>query len=205
MNVKFNGKYFQSMHRERFWLEVPRNQHTEDYALWWRTKHSDNDDYFGYIINENGTVSTKKNSSLVLGYGIAPNREHWKDLSNHMGWKDWMKIEGFTTTKEMVKKPMGSMLQVVGEADRWMEIPYADMQLNNFAWLRTMHGGDPKHFEYSFNQDGTISPKSRPDLVWALGDPSKCHRFRDIIANHLGWKTSREEDRKKQATQQAMI
>ncbi len=67
------------------------------------------------------------------------------------------------------------------------------MELYNFAWMRTHHGGDPAHFAYRFNKDGTISPKDEPDIVFGLADPSKCHRFKDIIANHNGWKLSRAE------------
>jgi len=97
---------------------------------------------------------------------------------------------------EYAKQPLGSFLKLQGE-NRFMEIPYADMQLRNFAWLRTWHDGDQRHFAYRFNNDGTISPKSREDLVWALGDPSKCHRFWDIIAQHKGWKGTMAENRKK--------
>ena len=41
--------------------------------MWFRTKHSDNDDYFGWVVNKNGTISSLKNDELVLGYGIASN------------------------------------------------------------------------------------------------------------------------------------
>lgn len=61
--------------------------------------------------------------------------------------------------------------------DRWVEIPWACMDEKNIAWMRTHHGGDKKHFAYSFNKDGTISPLSEPDLVWGLADPSPLGKF----------------------------
>jgi len=39
--------------------------------MWFRTLHSKNDDYFAWIINNDGTFSSKKNQDLVLGWGIA--------------------------------------------------------------------------------------------------------------------------------------
>ena len=72
-----DGKYIHSVDKSDFWLEIPRNQHDINKAMWFRTKHSSNDDYFGWIVNENGTISSMKNSELVLGYGISPNRDHW--------------------------------------------------------------------------------------------------------------------------------
>merc|ERR1712167_453837 len=100
--------------------------------------------------------------------------------------------------KTPVIKPLGHSLKLEGEGDRWLEIPYADMNLSNFTWLRTWHDGDKRHFRYNFNKDGTISPESRDDLVLGLGDPSKCHRWADVIANHKQWKTTRAEEREKE-------
>ena len=45
--------------------------------------------------------------------------------------------------------------------DRWVEIPYADMELHNALWMRTMHGGDERHFAFKFNADGTMSPEEK--------------------------------------------
>ena len=69
--VTYEGKYIHMVNESKFWLEIPRNQHEEDYAMWFRTLHSRNDDYFAWIINENGTISSKNNEDLVLGFGIA--------------------------------------------------------------------------------------------------------------------------------------
>ena len=160
--------------------------------MWFRTLHSSNDDYFAWVVNANGTISSKKAPKLVLGYGISPNEQHWGDLSNHYGWRECKKLEGFDTTSGQVD--MGKCLKIVGE-DRWMEIPYASMEECNFAWLRTHHGGDPAHFSYSWNKDGTISPATRPDLVFGLADPTPCSKFRDVIANHRGWRENRAEKR----------
>lgn len=59
--VKWEGeekKYIHSMDHKKFWLEIPRSQHEEDRAMWFRTLHSENDDYFAWVINENGTISS---------------------------------------------------------------------------------------------------------------------------------------------------
>ena len=79
------------------------------------------------------------------------------------------------------------------DEDRWVEIPWACMDLHNITWLRTFHGGDAAHFAYSFNKDGTISPLNEPDIVFGLADPSPCDKFKDLLANHLGWKKTRAE------------
>ena len=71
-----------------------------------------------------------------------------------------------------------------------MELPYADMSMQNFAWLRTWHGGKP-HFDYQFNNDGSISPAGRLDLVFGLADPTPCGRWKDVIARHVSWNTRR--------------
>jgi len=163
--------------------------------MWFRTLHSKNDDYFAWVVNENGTISSKENSDLVLGYGISPNEEHWKDLSNSYSWNEFKKIEGFESTEEKKEdEELGNCLKKVGE-DRWMEIPWACMDEYNIAWLRTWHDGNPAHFTYTFNKDGTISPEEEPDLVWGLADPSPCGKFKELLANHLGWKKSRAEKR----------
>jgi len=93
------GKYIRSAVRNQFWLEIPRDQHIADRAMWFRTLHSKNDNYFGWKINKNGTVSSKKNSKLVLGYGVSPCEQHWKDLTAHYGWTEFMEIEGFSPSQ----------------------------------------------------------------------------------------------------------
>ena len=190
------GKYIHSVDKSNFWLEIPRAQHDEDKAMWFRTKHSNNDDYFGWIINENGTISSKSNDKLVLGYGISPNEEHWKDLSNSYNWKEFMTIKGFENpeTSEPKEVELGKCLKLVDE-DRWVEIPYGEAIEYNCAWLRTHHGGQ-EHFNYTFNKDGTISPEEEPDLVWGLADATPCSKFKDVIANHLDWKLTRAEKKK---------
>ena len=206
--VKWEGKgnkYIRSMDHKKFWLEIPRNQHDEDRAMWFRTLHSSNDDYFAWVVNENGTISSKNNDELVLGYGISENEEHWKDLSNHYEWKEYKTLKGFeptTTTKG--KTELGRCLKVHGEEDRWVEIPYGTTELHNFAWLRTHHGGGP-HFDFTFNKDGTISPFDEPDIVWGLDDPSPCSKWRDVIANHVGWSKSRAQKREADKEKDALI
>ena len=86
-----------------------------------------------------------------------------------------------------------------------MEIPYGTAELHNFAWLRTFHGGGPQFFEYSYNKDGTISPIDEPDIVFGLADPSPCSKWRDVIANHVGWKKSRAEKKEKAKEKDAVI
>ena len=95
----------------------------------------------------------------------------------------WKKIEGFSDSA------LCGNLQLEDE-NRYMELPYADMTLHNFAWLRTWHGGKP-HFDYQFNKDGSISPSGRLDLVFGLADPTPCVKWRDVIAKHVSWNTRR--------------
>lgn len=68
--------------------------------MWFRTLHGENDDYFGWVVNDDGTVTPKKNAELVLGYGISPNEEHWRDLSNAYEWQAFKNIEGFFNKEE---------------------------------------------------------------------------------------------------------
>jgi len=88
----------------KFWLEIPRNQHDADRAMWFRTLHSKNDDYFAWVINENGTISSENEKDLVLGYGISPDEEHWHDLSNSYDWKEFKKLDVGTPAAETEKK-----------------------------------------------------------------------------------------------------
>merc|ERR1711908_141608 len=100
----------------------------------------------------------------------------------------------------MGEKKLGNKLNCQEHEDWWVEIPHADMSLNNNLWMRTLHGGQP-HFSYKFNADGTISPEEEPDIVFGITDCSEGGRFMDTFGNHLGWKNSRaeakEEERKK--------
>ena len=113
---------------KEFWLEIPRNQHENEYAMWFRTLHSRNDDYFAWIINENGTISSKNNTKLVLGFGVSKNEEHWKDMSNHFNWKKYKALEGFEkkTTTGDEEEPLGPCLRMVEDHEKWMEIPYGE-------------------------------------------------------------------------------
>jgi len=197
-----NGKYIHSVDKSNFWLEIPRDQHEEGKAMWFRTKHSNNDSYFAWVANENGTVSSKNEKDLVLGYGISPASDHWNDLANSYGWKKFKTIKGFEdpTTIEKKEEPeeLGKCLKLHGEDDRWIEIPYGEPVEYNFAWLRTHHGGGP-HFNYTFNKDGTISPEDEADLVWGLADPTPCSKWKDVIANHIDWKLKRADKMKADA------
>ena len=94
-------------------------------------------------------------------------------------------------------------MKLVGK-DRWMEIPYGETIERNFAWLRTHHGGQV-HFNYTFNKDGTISPEDEADLVWGLADATPCSMWKNIIANHLGWRKTREEKKKSEQEQESKI
>jgi hypothetical protein len=180
-----------------FWLEVPRNQHTKEYVMWFRTLHSRNDDYFAWIINENGTISSKNNKDLVLGYGLSKIEEHWKDYTNHNDWKKYKTIEGFEkeTNVEEKEESLGPCLRMVEDHAKWMEIPYGEKKENNNLWFRSHHGGKP-HFNYEFNEDGTISPEGCGKLVFGLGEATY-HRWEGSFANHIGWKKSRKEVEKK--------
>ena len=62
--------------------------------MWMRTLHSKNDDYFAWIINEDGTISSETNQDLVLGFGIANNTNHWKDTANALKWNEMKEIKG---------------------------------------------------------------------------------------------------------------
>lgn len=130
VKMDMKGKYIHSVDKSNFWLEIPRAQHDEDKAMWFRTKHSNNDDYFAWVINQNGTISSKSNDQLVLGYGISPNEEHWKDLSNSYGWKNFKTLKGFETPTSISDKneveELGKCLKLIGEMDRWIEIPYGE-------------------------------------------------------------------------------
>lgn len=100
LKVKFikqkSGNYYiQQTEGKEFWLEVPRNQHDIDKAMWFRTKHSDNDDYFGWVLNKNGSIQSCKKDNLVLGFGISPDKEHWSDLANHMKFDDYKIHDNF--------------------------------------------------------------------------------------------------------------
>jgi hypothetical protein len=142
-------------------------------------------------MNENGTISSKKNDKLVLGYGISPNSSHWHDLSNSYDWKKFKNLKGFEITPE--DKKLGKCLKLVGE-NKWLEIPHGERIVGNVAWMRIQHGGQP-HFNYTFNKDGTISPEEKADLVWGLADASETQTrgFRDVFANPTGWKKRRTE------------
>ncbi len=80
---------------KNFWLEIPRNEHELEFTMWFRTLHSKNDDYFAWIINDNGTISSQNNKDLVLGFGISLNQSHWKDMSNEFDWKTYKALGGF--------------------------------------------------------------------------------------------------------------
>lgn len=199
------GKYIHSVDKSNFWLEIPRAQHEVDKAMWFRTKHSNNDDYFAWVVNQNGSISPKSNTELVLGYGIATNEEHWKDLSNSYDWKKFKTLEGFAPTPLIdANKELGKCLKLCGEEDRWMEIPYGEPIEYNFAWLRTHHGGEA-HFNYKFNKDGTISPEGEDDLVWGLADASPCSKWKDVIANNLDWKKTRTEKKRAEKEEEERI
>lgn len=56
--------------------------------MWFRSLHSRNDSYFGWINNGDGTISCKNKSDLVLGYGAPKNENHWHDTANKLGWHE---------------------------------------------------------------------------------------------------------------------
>ena len=95
LKVTYEGKYIHLVDEKRFWLEIPRNQHKESYSMWNRTLHSKNDDYFAWVINNDGTISSENNEELVLGFGISKDEEHWKDAANYYKWSKFKEIEGF--------------------------------------------------------------------------------------------------------------
>lgn len=182
MKVTYEGKYLHMVDNKKYWLEIPRNEHEEGYAMWFRTLHSKNDDYFAWIINEDGTMSSKNNQDLVLGFGISNNENHWYDTANKLKWNKFKEIEGFTLKKdsdsfEKIPDKLGPYFKLVGEEDQWIEIPHSSTEVGINLWLRTHHGGH-EHFAYEINKkDATISPEGMPELVFGLG-PSTHHHWK---------------------------
>ena len=149
MKVTFEGKYLHMVDEKKYWLEIPRAEHEEGFAMWFRTLHNKNDDYFGWVINEDSTISSHKNQDLVLGFGISPNKNHWKDTANALKWKEYKQIEDFSLEEsfEKIDEKLGPYFKMVGEDDLWMEIPFSDKDVGNNLWFRSHHGGHP-HFAY---------------------------------------------------------
>ena len=198
IETKDDVHWIKSCDHKNRWLEIPCNEHEENYAMWFRTLHSRNKDYFAWQVNDDGTISSHNKQDLVLGLGMASDGQFMGHVKGHFGVGKSMEIAGFENVTPGEQK-LGNKLNCQQHEDWWVEIPHADMKIPNNLWMRTLHGGQP-HFSYKFNADGTISPQDDPDIVFGLTDPSTGGRFIDSFANHLGWKRSRvevkEEERK---------
>lgn len=182
-----------------FYLEVPRNQHDLNKAMWFRTLHSRNNDYFGWYINPDGSIRDFKNEDLVLGVGVSPDSDHWKDLSNSYGWSDYKK---FPLIEENLQKELAQVdpwalfgIRLQDNDERWMEIPWNDRRSGIPLWFRTNHGGSG-YFDYQLNKDGTISPSEREGLVFGIGYPNE--KFREL-AGYAGWNKSLKDFYEKKA------
>ena len=86
MTDKPNVFFIHQNEGKRFWLEVPRCQHSENKCMWFRTLHSPNTDYFGWVVLEDGSIQSCKNPKLVLGYGVSKHDEHFRDFTNEKKW-----------------------------------------------------------------------------------------------------------------------
>jgi hypothetical protein len=77
LKVRWDGNYIRMIDEigyvGYYYLEVPRAQYRKEYAMWFRSLHSRNDNYFAWVNNGDGTISCWGEQNLVLGYGVPKN------------------------------------------------------------------------------------------------------------------------------------
>jgi len=152
--------------------------------MWWRTLHSRNTEFFGFKVNEDGTISSQTTPELVVGFGLAADSRAMGYVKREWHYEDNKAIAGYDEVKkDEVKKDLdwsSVYLKGVDMGNRWIEIPYGEKSLYNALWFRTKENWRG-HFVYTLNKDGTISPEENPEIVMGLADASSGERTQEVI------------------------